>query len=98
MGGIWQTTSGALNRTQSSETLWAQQFRNDISDDLNINITDLNRAAGDLDIPLNAIAVSRMFVAFYESVVPIPMSLADQAAYWVSFLTIRTLGFQISLI
>jgi hypothetical protein len=46
-----------------------------------VDVNNLNRANGDLEIPINDGAVARLVVSNFA--VPIPIDLTAQATYWV---------------
>uniref|UniRef100_A0A914Q676 VWFA domain-containing protein n=1 Tax=Panagrolaimus davidi TaxID=227884 RepID=A0A914Q676_9BILA len=78
--GIWQNNDTELSALQQSTNVFIQQQLSS----LGVNLTALNWQNGDLEIPLNSIAVARLYVStfeinYYQS---IPYDIPGQAQFW----------------
>uniref|UniRef100_A0AC34FUV0 VWFA domain-containing protein n=1 Tax=Panagrolaimus sp. ES5 TaxID=591445 RepID=A0AC34FUV0_9BILA len=83
--GIWQTDAYILETLQNLTNYLAENQRTALTEKLQVNITDLNWEFGDLEIPLNSIAVARMFVSNLRGGVTIPFDLDGQANFWEKY-------------
>uniref|UniRef100_A0A914PPI3 VWFA domain-containing protein n=1 Tax=Panagrolaimus davidi TaxID=227884 RepID=A0A914PPI3_9BILA len=82
MAGIWQNNNTELSALQESTNDYVQQQLSS----LGVNLTELDWQNGDLEIPLNSIAVARLYVSTFENYYQsIPYDIPGQAQYWAKY-------------
>uniref|UniRef100_A0A914E3R1 VWFA domain-containing protein n=1 Tax=Acrobeloides nanus TaxID=290746 RepID=A0A914E3R1_9BILA len=82
-GGIWQVDQVGLDEVKNKNTAAMQSKKNSLLNQLQVDVNNLNRANGDLEIPINDGAVARLLVSNFAA--PIPIDLTAQANYWKQY-------------